>query len=58
MFQHPTLSDSGLISGWPYDVSLDARQFLLVETVKDEEHRPAIHVVENWYEEFRDREDR
>ncbi len=38
-----------------YDVSADGR-FVLVDTVESEEAKPpSIHVVENWYEEFRDR---
>jgi Tol biopolymer transport system component len=43
----------------PYDVSPDGRRFLLSEPVADdtaEASEPSIHVVQNWYEEFRDRE--
>ena len=42
----------------PYAVSADGR-FVMVETaaVEGEERRqPSIHVTQNWYEEFRDRE--
>ncbi len=40
-----------------YDVSADGRRFVLPEPVADpEEKPPSIHIVENWYEEFRDRE--
>jgi len=57
LFSDPHLSSatSGQIA---YDVSADGR-FVLVESVGSEsaEARPtSIHVVENWYEEFRNRE--
>ncbi len=43
------------VGGYPnYDVSSDGRRFLLVENVEVEPLR--IHVVENWYEAFRDRD--
>ena len=29
---------------------------MIVDDVEDRTAEPAIHVVENWYEEFRDRE--
>ncbi len=41
-----------------YDVSADGR-FVMVEPDRSEsadEEPPAIQVIENWYEEFRDRE--
>jgi len=39
-----------------YDISADGR-FVLVDSVESAEAEPpSIHVVENWYEEFRDRE--
>ena len=37
-----------------YDVSPDGRRFVTVEDVEVEP--PRIHVVENWFEEFRGRE--
>ena len=41
---------------WPmYDVSDDGL-FLFVEPAESEESPAVIHVVENWFEEFRDRE--
>ncbi len=43
---------------WDYDVHPDGR-FLIVEPADAEgsdRKAPSIHVVENWYEEFRDRE--
>lgn len=53
-------SDSKLTHdyGWSYDVSGDGR-FVMIEDVEDESgepRKPAIRIVENWYEEFRDRE--
>ena len=55
----PLFSDSHLVASIPnqvtYDVSADGR-FVLVDTAASEEAKPpSIHVVENWYEEFRDR---
>ena len=55
LFEDPSLG-----SGEPptYDVSADGQRFVTTERLEDPEPRPppAIHVVENWYEEFRDRE--
>ncbi len=40
-----------------YDVSGDGQRFLTSRRVQDEAlARPTVRVVENWYEEFRDRE--
>ncbi len=40
-----------------YDVSADGQRFVLREAVEGEIGKPpAIRVVQNWYEEFRDRE--
>ena len=40
-----------------YDVSADGRRFVLTEPVVGaEEKPPSIHIVQNWYEEFHDRE--
>ncbi len=44
--------------GWTYDISADGR-FVMIEDVADEsqeQRKPAIHITENWYEEFRDRD--
>ena len=56
----PLFSDPHLAAGAfmpvSYDVSADGR-FVLEEDAESEEAKPpSIHVVENWYEEFRDRE--
>ena len=52
--------DRWLRSSFPkqrYDVSAAGRRFVLTEEVEGESgKRTAIRVVENWYEEFRDRE--
>ena len=38
-----------------YDVANDGRRFVLRETLEDD--KPiSIHVVQNWFAEFRDRE--
>ena len=41
--------------GHSYDVSADGKKFVVVETVPGG-RPPAIEVVQNWYEEFRERE--
>ena len=41
--------------GHRYDVSSDGQRFVMVETL-EEPPAPLIRVVENWYEEFRGRE--
>lgn len=44
--------------GWGYDVSADGR-FVMIEDVAsdtEQQRKPAIHITENWYEEFRVRE--
>ncbi len=40
--------------GHQYDVAADGQRFVLVETL--EEPTPVIRVVQNWFAEFRDRE--
>ncbi len=49
LFEDPNLEGPN----WRYDVALDGR-FVLVETL--EQPAPAIRVVQNWFAEFRDRE--
>jgi serine/threonine-protein kinase len=39
-----------------FDVSLDGQKFLAVQTVSKERSRTIITVVQNWYDEFNDRE--
>ena len=39
-----------------YDVLTDGRFVFLDSVESAEAEPPSIHVVENWYEEFRDRE--
>ena len=57
LFEHPGLG--GGISS-TYDVSADGQRFVVVEDVESEEGEqakpPSIHIVENWFEEFKDRE--
>ena len=48
----PFRDDTGI--GPQYDVSADGERFVIVEPAEDVQ--PSIHVVQNWYEEFRDRE--
>ncbi len=59
LFEHPGLGGGGGGSS-TYDVSADGQRFVVVEDVESEEGEeakpPAIHVVENWFEEFKDRE--
>ena len=51
LFQHPSLAISFYSH---YDVSADGKRFLIAEPVGEAEE-PQIRVVQNWYEEFRDR---
>ncbi len=40
-----------------YDVAADGQRFVLTEAVESEQpNAPSIHIVQNWYEEVRDRE--
>ena len=52
--------DQWLRSPFPkqkYDVAADGQRFVLTEAVEGASDKPpAIRVVMNWYEEFRDRE--
>ncbi len=55
LFRFPRLV--GLDIEYQYDVSADGRRFVVIEEVKDEQaNRPSVHIVQNWYEEFRNRE--
>ena len=42
--------------GQQYDVTPDGQRYVVVETLGDADTGQAIHVVMNWFEEFRDRE--
>ena len=53
LFDADALKGGGSAPG--YDVSPDGRQFIIARPVGDPP-RPSIRVVQNWYEEFRDRE--
>ena len=54
LFRHPNLRAT---VAHRYDVSPDGQRFVLVETIESEEAKaPSIHVVENWFSEFRDRQ--
>ena len=57
LFKHPGL---GGISSSTYDVSADGQRFVVVEDLEADEGEqakpPSIHIVENWFEEFKDRE--
>ena len=60
LFEHPNLTDGPGTMSWPqYDVSADGRQFVLHERVDlgEEAPKPSIRVVQNWFEEFRGREE-
>ena len=40
-----------------YDVSADGQRFVMIETLEAEPgKKPSIHIVENWFEEFRQRQ--
>ncbi len=57
LFEHRALTRQ---AAWPfaqYDVSADGRRFVFPVPIDEEaEQKVSIRVVENWYEEFRDRE--
>ncbi len=54
LFQHPGLDAPG---GSPtYDVDHTGERFVVIEEVGGERPERSMHIVENWYEEFRDRE--
>jgi serine/threonine protein kinase len=56
LFQDRSLASSGATPR--YDVSSDGQRFVMVETLGTEEDKPpAIHVVQNWFAEFRDRQE-
>lgn len=52
LFHYPKLGEWQRTN---YDVSPDGRRFLVPQAVGETAH-PAIRVVQNWFEEFRDRE--
>ncbi len=57
----PLFDNPGLLAGAglkpQYDVSDDGQRVVLVEPVGDETAKPrSIHVVQNWFAEFRDRQ--
>ena len=56
LFEHPGLLPGGNYA--PYDVSADGQRFILAEPVGEGADAPArsIRVIQNWYEEFRGRE--
>ncbi len=58
LFENPSLRDGPGAMWYPnYDVSADGRQFVLPERVDlgEEAPKPSIRVVQNWFEQFRDR---
>ena len=58
LFDHPGLLNMGSNREARYDVSVDGQRFVLPERVEGRAGKPpTIHVVLNWYEEFRDQEE-
>jgi hypothetical protein len=53
LFDHPWLPTD--TNGWQYDVTRDGEQIVLIEPL-DPQSGGRIRVVQNWYEEFRGRE--
>jgi hypothetical protein len=54
LFQHPGVADGVNISAYPrYDVSADGERFVVFQSLPD--NQPKIRIVQNWFEEFRDR---
>ena len=58
LFESADLLPESPSYAWPlYDASADGQRFLMVTPVADGTAvPPKIRIVENWYEEFRDRE--
>ena len=56
LFEDPSLFAGG--PGAKYDVSADGQRFVTVAPVEGEGETvtPSVRIVQNWYEEFRDRE--
>ena len=55
LFSYPSLATTNA-NQVTYDVSADGKRFVLVGVLESlEDAPPALHVVENWYEEFRER---
>ena len=54
LFEHPSLNAETNYP--PYDVSANGQRFLLYEPVDEETAEGKIHVVQNWFAEFADRE--
>ena len=55
VFKHPTLRQT--VPYPQYDISADGNHFIIpVPMEKASESKQFIHVVMNWYEEFRDRD--
>lgn len=55
LFDWPDPGDGANVSAYQrYDVASDGKRFIVVETLP--EGQPKVQLVQNWYEEFRDRE--
>ena len=54
LFEHASLAAGLYIA--QYDVSADGERFLLAEPVGAETQEPSIRIVENWFTEFKDRQ--
>ena len=53
LFEHPRLGSHAFSV---YDVSADGQRFVLAEPVDGEPAELSIRVVQNWFEEFRERQ--
>ncbi len=57
LFEAPGFAIAGAGAGGGYDVSADGERFLTIAPVEGADAAPpTIRIVENWYEEFRDRD--
>ena len=57
LFRLPSVGSMGIAVAYQYDVSADGRRFAVIADAEDEQaNRPSVLIVQNWYEEFRDRE--
>ena len=57
LFDDPGLLNTGENREPRYDVSADGQKFVLPERLEGEAGKPpAIHVVQNWFAEFKDQQ--
>ncbi len=57
LFVHQWMTRGIRVWNATYDVSADSQRFVVVQDIENKDvWSPSIHIVENWYEEFRERD--